>query len=217
MKKHIIAYVDEQASALDRFQARVSETLEVMAFLPKPNLENFVEELLNSNAEAFVVDFKLNEFRDDVEGPINYDGAELIEKILEIRQGFPCFILTSFDATAVQEIDEVNCVYPKETLDPEKQTGQITFPEKVRIQIEHYQAKLNERNERFHELLNKSEKNELTEEEENELLNLDSFLEKVLNNREAIPAEKKDSVAFGRIDTLIKSTDELIEMLKKEG
>ena len=60
------------------------EILDVLDFLPKANLDEFVDELLNSEAEAFVSDFYLNEYRIDVAEFVNYTGAELIDKILTI-------------------------------------------------------------------------------------------------------------------------------------
>lgn len=215
MKKHTVAYIDERSSDIRKFQRRVHDILEVVDFMPKPNLDEFVQELLNSGAEAFVVDFRLNEYRTETKGPITYNGSELIEKILEVRKGFPCFILTSFDEDAVQQIVDVNYVYPKDILD--KPLGKITLAEKIRIQIEHYQANLAKQDKRFQALLAKSDHEGLTEAEENELLRLDSFLESTLDDRESLSQEKKNQLALGKIDELIHSTQELLKALKEEG
>lgn len=217
MKKHRVAYIDENSRDIRNFKRRVYETLDVIGFIPKPDLDEFVQELLNSEAEAFVVDFRLNEYRTEVEGPITYNGSELIEKILETRKGFPCFVLTSFDEDAIQQTVDVNYVYPKDILNPDKQPGKITLAEKIRVQIEHYQANLAMQNERFQALLAKSESKGLTEAEENELLKLDSFLESAFDDRESLSPEKKSQLAIGKIDELIHSTHELLKALKKEG
>jgi len=215
-RRHLIAYIDEDRDAIDRFRGRVYESLDVIPFLPKPELDEFVDELFNSGAEAFVVDFRLNEYRDDDRDPVNYDGIELIEKIWRIRNGFPCFVLTSYDGAAVEEMYDVNFVYPKDILTSDKQAGQVSFAEKIGTQIEHYQAALEKKDERFHQLLEKSEIEQLTEDEENELLDLDSFLERSLNNQNALQPEKKKRFAIGRIDELLKSTNELLNVLKRK-
>jgi hypothetical protein len=217
MKKHKVAYVDEERSAINTFQRQVHETLDVLEFIPKPDLDEFVQELLNSEAEAFVVDFRLNVGRIDVEGPITYNGSELVEKILAVRKGFPCFVLTGYDEDAVQQTTDVNYVYSKDILEPGKQPGNITLAEKIRVQIEHYQANLKKQNERFEALLHKSETQGLTEAEENELLKLDSFLESVLDDRESLAPEKKNEIAVGKIEELINSTQELLNVLRNEG
>lgn len=215
MKKHKVAYIDEYRPDIRNFQYQVHETLDVLEFVPKPDLDEFVQELLNSGAEAFVVDFRLNEYRTEVEGLITYNGSDLIERILAFRKGFPCFVLTSFDEDAVQKTEDVNYVYPKDIL--VKELGQTTFTEKVRIQIEHYQAALRKNSERFEALLKRSMTQELTEAEESELLRLDSFLESALNGHESLPPEKKSKLAIGKIDELIYSTNELLKVLKEEG
>jgi len=214
MIKHKIAYIDEERSAIIRFQSRVSQTLEVIGLLPEPNLDEFIIELLNSGVEAFVVDFNLGEYRTDVRGPIQYNGAELVEKILQIRKGFPCFVLTSYDSDAVHTMQDVNYVYPKDILVPGKRPVQLELAEKVRIQIEHYQEMLEDTNTRFHELLDLSETRQLTEKEENELLRLDSFLESALDDRTALAQEKKNHIATGRIDELIDMTSKLLQELQ---
>lgn len=216
MRKHKVAYVDENSRDIHNFQRRVYEILDVLAFIPKPDLDEFVQELLDSDAQAFVVDFRLHEYRTEVEGPITYNGSELIERILAVRKGFPCFVLTSFDEDAVQQTVDVNYVYPKDILNPDKQLGKITLAEKIRVQIEHYQANLAKQSDRFQALLMKSDSQGLTEAEENELLKLDSFLESTLDDRESLSSDKKSQLAVGKIDELILSTQELLRALKEE-
>jgi hypothetical protein len=217
MIKHRVAYIDENPDDSRKFQRHVAETLSVLVFLPEPNLDEFVEKLINSDADAFVVDFMLNEYRIAVQEHITYTGAELLDKILEIRRGFPCFLLTSFDNHAVQMIGDVNYVYNKEIINPEQQSGGITLAEKIRIQIEHYKKDIEKVNDRFHELLNKSNEQDLTELEENELLKLDTFLESTINDYQALPLEKKNKLAVGRTNELIISTNELIALLKNKN
>jgi len=214
MERHRIAYIDESNDELIRFQQRMDDTFEVFATLPQPNLDEFVHELLTLNVKAFVADFRLNEYRSDTQGTIAYNGAELIEALLSIRQGFPCFVLTSYDNDAVTEIGDVNYVYPKEILTTS--IGQVPLAEKIRIQIEHYQARIAKSNARFHELLRKSELTELTEVEENELLNLDSYLERSLNSHNVLPPEKKELLSIGRLNDLIESTQNLLKALREQ-
>ncbi|MCB0167724.1 MAG: hypothetical protein KDI79_26090 [Anaerolineae bacterium] len=214
MEKHKVAYIDEVSSDIRQFQRHVHATLDVLSFMPKPNLDEFVEELLSSEAEAIVADHRLNEYQDEVQDHIDYTGTQLLEKIWEIKKGFPGIILTSHDDDAVQEIEDVNYVYPKEILFSDNPIGQVSLAEKIRIQINHYQAMLTKKSDRFHELLKKSDTEKLTEAEENELLNLDSFLESTLNNHNALHPDKKSQLVVGRLDELLNSTNELLKALK---
>lgn len=214
MNKYKVAYIDEDRSDIREFQRQVHSILDVLDFIPKPNLDDFVEELLNSGAEAIIADHRLNEYREEVKDHINYTGTQLLERVWEKRKGFPGIVLTSHDDDAVQQIENVNYVYPKEMLSNTQSVGKVTLAEKIRLQIEHYQATLRKKDARFHELLEKSNSGKLTELEENELLELDSFLESSLNNYNALPPQKKSLLVTGKLDELLKSTHDLLKAIK---
>src|SRR5260221_3891736 len=190
MNKHKIAYIDESRDEVTKFQRRVYEAFDVLDFLPKGDFDGFIDELLDSGAEAFVSDFHLNEYRQDVKDAIGYTGGDLIETLLHIRDKFPCFVLTSYDNDAVQRMTDVNYVYSKEILTVDKQ-GEI-FIYIIRAQIEHYNISIDDATTRFLNLQEKSVESDLTEEEENALLALDTFLENSLNLHNAIPPEKQN-------------------------
>jgi hypothetical protein len=215
MNKYKIAYIDESRDEITKFQRRVYEAFDVLDFLPKGDLDNFVDELLNSGADAFVSDFRLNEYRNDVKEAIQYSGADLIETLLNIRQEFPCFVLTSYDNDAVQRMTDVNYVYSKEILTIDNQAE--IFIKKIRAQIEHYDANIKLASDRFFDLQVKSIEKDLTEEEENELLTLDTFLENSLNRRSALPTEKKSQLAIGKVDELLSFTNELLKLLRERN
>lgn len=215
MKKHKIAYIDESRHEITKFQRRVYESFEVIDFLPKEDLNSFISELLNSDAEAFVSDYRLNEYRNDVQEAIQYTGADLIEALLSIRHEFPCFVLTSYDNDAIQRMTNVNYVYSKEILTLSSQSE--IFIKKIRAQIEHYNASINEASVRFFDLQEKSIEKYLSEQEENELLALDAFLENSLNRRNALPAEKKNQLAIGKIEELLSSTNELLKVIRNRN
>jgi len=215
MNKYKIAYIDETRDEITKFQRRVYEAFEVLVYLPKGDFDNFVDELLNSDAEAFVSDFRLNEYRNDVKEAIKYSGADLIETLLSVRQEFPCFVLTSYDNDAVQRMTDVNYVYSKEVLSESKQAEK--FIGKIRAQIEHYNRSIDLANDRFFDLLTKSAERDLTEDEENDLLALDTFLENSLDRRNALPPEKKSQLAIGKIQELLLSTNELLKLVRNQN
>jgi hypothetical protein len=212
MNKRRIAYIDENRDEISKFQRRVYDAFDVLEFLPKGDFDNFVDELLDSGAEAFVSDFYLNEYRNDVKEAIQYSGADLIEKLLNIRRDFPCFVLTSHDNAAIDRMTDVNYVYSKEVLTEDKQTEK--FIGKIRAQIEHYNTNIELFSNRFFDLQEKSMERDLTEDEENELLALDTILENSLNKSRALPAEKKNQLAIGKINELLSSTNELLNLLR---
>lgn len=217
MNKYKIAYIDESLDELQKFQRRVHESFDVLAFLPKGDFDEFVDELLNSGAEAFVSDFRLNEYRSDVKESVSYTGGKLIESLLSVRHEFPCFVLTSYDSDAIQHVTDVNYVYSKEVLAMDMGKQGEKFIEKIRVQIEHYNKNISLFSDRFFDLQAQSVERDLTEDEENELLALDTFLENSINRRNAIPPEKKSQIAIGKIDELLSSTNELLKLLRERN
>lgn len=213
MSKHKIAYIDESRDEIMRFQRQVYESLDVEVFYPKEDMDFFIEELLNSGVEAFVSDFHLGHYREDVNVNINYTGGDLIERLLAIRERYPCFVLTSFDNDAVERMNDVNYVYSKQLLTDTKQVR--IFIKKVIAQIEHYSQNINDASARFFDLLDRSANRKLTEEEENQLLELDSFLERTLSQKSALPKERKNQLVIEEITKLLSSTNDLIQMLRE--
>lgn len=84
----------------------------------------------------------------------------------------------------------------------------------IRGAEEHYQATIESKAKKLHALVEKSGQQVLSEEEETELLKLDTFLESALHDHTALPLEKKNQLAVGRVEELISATDELLRTLK---
>jgi len=217
MPDYKIAYIDEEPAEIRNFQRKMSREFEITDILPKQDLEIFVEELLSLDIDAYVIDFQLNEYQEDNPEPVNYNGSNLINKLLERRPKFPCFILTSHALAAVSDTRDVNYVYSKDSLRHDPQSREINFATRIRIQIEHYQSTIEETTARFHELVDKSNEQDLPQEEEDELLSLDSFLENVLDAKEALNPERKKEFVVGRIDLLIDKSEEIIDLLRKKA
>jgi hypothetical protein len=215
MTKHKIIYVDEEKTEIRNFQRKFSSDFEVMGCLPAKQLSELIETILDSEVTALVTDFNLSEYRVDVKYPVPYDGVNVVEALLEIREGFPCFILTSFDGDAIKESEDVNLIYPKDALN--HQVGKTTLQEKVHVQIEHYRARLKNASLEFDALMAKASTAKLTEREECRLQELDSFLEKSLNAKSSIPSSAKHGTSLKRLGELLRSTDELLKELRKGG
>jgi hypothetical protein len=108
-----IVYVDEDDDAREDFYIDATRSglfKEVIILPPSAELDEMINELLGREFEALVSDFRLADA-----GPVNYDGSLLVERFLEVRSGFPCFIRTSYDDEAVATAADVNRVYSKES------------------------------------------------------------------------------------------------------
>jgi hypothetical protein len=214
MSKPTIVYVDEENKEIRAFKRAFADNFDVQGLLPEKDMDVLIEKIFKSGAKAVVTDFNLAEYKTDVKHPVPYDGVKLVESIREFRHGFPCFVLTSFDANAIQESQDVNLIYPKDILG--KKVGETTLPEKVRVQIEHYVAQLKSSSIEFNQLAEKGRAGVLNEVEESRLIDLDTILENSLNAKKSLPQTAKQSIGIKKLTKLLKSTDDLIGELRKE-
>jgi hypothetical protein len=207
MSKYKVAYVDESDADRRKFQRFAYNYFEIIAIKPNGEKEVTANEILNSNVDAVVVDFLLSE--EDV--TIHYNGADLLALILDERESFPVFILTSYEEDAVSKGDDVNIVYEK---------GEISqgekFLERVKSQIDKYHHKLDEAEKRLLELLEESKNRQLNVFEEDEWLKLDSLVEKALDKKSHIPEKIRQKKETGDLSELLKKVDELAKKLGKK-
>ena len=214
MSKNIIVYVDEQSKEIRAFKRVFAADFDVQGLLPENDMGILIGNIFKSGAKAVVTDFNLAEYKTDIQHPVPYDGVKLVDSIREIRRDFPCFVLTSYDTNAIQESKDVNLIYPKEILN--QKIGETTLQEKVRVQIEHYLARLRDSSDEFNKLAAKGRTESLNETEESRLLELDTFLENSINAKKAIPKTAKQTIGIKKLNELLKSTDALLGELRKE-
>ena len=158
-----VAYIDEVDSDIRSFKRsvllRANTKFEVVVVKPKEDINETVKDILDSSVDAIVSDFKLSE-----EAPnVHYNGSDIINAILEIREDFPVFILTSFEQDAEDKGSDVNIVYEK--VDVQESSK---FFDKVIHQIKKHKAKIESAEIRILELKEKQKDDTLTMSEEQE-------------------------------------------------
>lgn len=217
-----ILFIDEQQEDIDSFKDYIEEkdsegVFEVLATFPLENLDQMAEEIFSLHVDAIITDFQLNEMKDSISYNVPYDGAELVQRILEEREDFPCFVLTAFDDEAVGRTEDVNIVYIKGILHgTEKETkAKANFLDRLKNQIIHYKAKLEKAEDDLIKLITKSEKKKLDATDEEELLRLDSLIEKSLDKKHTLPKIAKNSAVSESLSELMKAVDDLKKKLDK--
>ncbi|MCK5707628.1 MAG: hypothetical protein KAI43_08245 [Candidatus Aureabacteria bacterium] len=216
MKKYKILYIDEERKELREFIRNFDQQFEVETQLPGEDMDEMIRPVIDNTVDALIVDHSLSDYRIDVKVHITYTGSDIIEEVKRRKNDFPCFILTSYDVDAAQNLGDVNDIYPKAMRNPECKYGKLTLQETIRFQIEHYKNRIKEKKDRLCELLEKNEKDGLSLVEENELLDIDNYLERTIAADKALPRIKKEEIAFEKINALIDFTKKLLECLKEE-
>lgn len=205
--KFKIAYIDEDQSDIRRFQRFSYNFFEVVPIIPKDSIEETCNEILESHVDAIVSDF---EFAEQI-STVHYNGTDLVSLFLKKREGFPVFILTSYEDDAISKGEDVNIIYEKKEMDEGEQ-----FLERVKAQIEKYKHKLETDEKRLLELIAESKKRKLDALEREELAELDSKIEKALDKESRISNILRDDKEASELSELLKKVDELAKSLGKK-
>lgn len=214
-----ILFIDEESSQherfLDYFEIVCPEIVPKCVF-PEASLEEMLETLSDMHPDAIVTDYVLNEIKTDICYNVDYTGIELVDAIHKRREGFPCFIITSFDDTAVDATDDVNLVYIKDVLNTKKDTkdtSKVTFAQRIISQVDKYRSKIDHAKEELSALVEKRVKGQTGAYEEDRIIKLDSFLEGALDAYDAIPSQMKELSNLDKLNELIGKADEILKKL----
>ena len=214
--KYKILFIDEEkrqqdefADFMDHYQDRV----ELICCYPLSTLVDTIAMIDESHPDAIVSDFKLNDIKDDIKYNVSFDGSELMDAYLDERPGFPCFVLTSFDDEAIYRSHDLNIVYLKRDLHPSKD-DKITFADRIIQKIVSYQTEISNAQKRLNDLMELRRNNQATSKDEQELIELDSFLERSLGQKTQVPAGMQELSNMKRLIELIEKADAILAKLE---
>lgn len=215
-----ILFIDEEKVSFEHFEDFVERTtvkddIEVYTQLPLGDLNEMIEHIIEINPDAIISDYLLNDKRDDIDYNVPYNGVELVERFLEIRESFPCFVLTSFDALAMGESKDVNKIYIKHILhNTEKLKADATFLDRIIFQIRHYKTKIGNAEKELIGLIDLRTLGKATLEQETRIIELDSLIEKSINKEGSIPVEFKSLSNTDKLSDILSKVDELIKKVE---
>ncbi|EPU0815563.1 UNVERIFIED_ORG: DNA-binding NarL/FixJ family response regulator [Pantoea agglomerans] len=217
-----ILFIDEEDDAIDDFkdyadETTTSEQILIVAEFPQPTLEEMIQTIIKINPDAIITDFMLNEKKTSIKYGVEYNGIELVKNFTSKRDGFPCFVMTSFDDDAVKESDDVNIVYIKEILHSEKSSNvKASFLEKVVSQIAHYRSRIESYENELKELIELRNNGKANISDENRIIVLDQFLEQSIDRQSSIPMEFKELSNTKRLNEILLKVDNLLSKIKKD-
>ena len=219
----MLLYIDEEADQGRRvlLAAGLSghfEDDEVETLLPEPDLEAMIEKVIESRCEVLVTDFRLSEYKADVQ----YSGLDLIQEMQRHFEGFPCFLTTNYVPHALGKLHDVNLIFPKddylaqETGSGDKDKSALPFFLRVRTKIDEYRADRRRLEEDFQELYERSLNETLNADELQTLLNLDDRLERVIGGRAAAVPRLLKEDAMGPFNSLLQRASDLAVEIENE-
>lgn len=218
-----ILLIDEEKDTFDDFYdyleiSSTKDNIEVVTEYPLEELEDMIEHIIKVNPDALITDYRLNEMKTDIDYNVPYDGVELVEELLKIKSGFPCFVLTSFDDLAVSASEDVNKVYIKNILhnNKEESKAKVKFLDRVINQIEHYQTKIKNSEKELVKLIELRKSGSAKISDEKRIIELDDFLESVIDRKNSIPQEFKELSNDERLNKLLSKVDQLLKKVSND-
>ncbi|NQX40780.1 hypothetical protein SAMN05421820_104185 [Pedobacter steynii] len=220
-----LLFVDEEKDVFDDFLDYVDLSplktqFEIITEYPSPTLDEMILTIIKLNPDAVVTDFMLNDQKVDIKYNVPYNGSTLVKEFTAVREGFPCFILTSFDDSAVNQSTDVNIVYIKNILhkDVEAKTkARATFLERVKSQIDHYRSRIDTSEKRLLQLIEIRKSGKANIEDEEEMIRLDSFLESTVDRKNVIPGDFKSLSNINKLESILSKVDELLNKIEKRN
>lgn len=220
--RYKILFIDEEQETLDDFldyidNSSLKGSIDPIVQLPDGDIDEMIDIIIKLNPDAIITDFKLNDSKEHVKCNIPYNGAELVQAFQNIRDSFPCFVMTAFDDLAVSESEDVNIVYIKNILYANNDSNaKAQFLDRVIAQINHYKSRIEGFESEFQQLLDLRKSGNATIKDEERLIELDHFLENAIDKRLSIPEEYKTLSNSEKLSNLIEKVDKLLDEFEEE-
>lgn len=219
-----ILFIDEEAESIEAFldyveNTNASDKIEVLIEYPQETKEEMIDLIIKINPDAVITDFMLNEYKETIKYNVPYNGVELVDSFVELREGFPCFVLTSFDDNAIRQSEDVNIVYVKNILHNKEidKNSKASFLERVIHQINHYKSRISETEAKLLELIKLRSSGEATIEQEQEIIDLDHFLEMSIDKKSSVPLEYKSLSNTQKLEEILSKVDDLLTKVQKKN
>jgi DNA-binding NarL/FixJ family response regulator len=213
--KYTILYIDEEPEEVRTFKWRLRKDFKVETIDPADkDLEEILEILDTSSFDYLIVDFDLNETSN-----IGYDGDTVLNAFLNKYPDFPSMLLTNHDQAAIENATDLDVerIRSKSEYNGEDEGLRESFIKRIKAKVTQYKNEHIKKENRLQELVTKRENGEeLSAEEEGELIGLDTYLDTSLGgNPNPIPEEFKTTTNIERLNSLLGKTDTLLEEIEK--
>lgn len=211
MSKKIVLYIDDDPVDNDQFIRHFDLDFEIRTIdFADITLDKLLEELDEGGFDYVIVDYHLND-----KSACGFNGDEVLNSFLAKFPRFPAMLLTNHDEQALEKARDLDV----EKIQSKKDyiNNKDIFIKRIKLKIDQYHQKNKEYEDQIIDLLNKkNSEQELTANEENDLIKLDNLVEETLG----LDAHKvPKNIMFSKtntkkLDSLLKKTDQLIDTLK---
>lgn len=212
MSDYSILYIDEETTDNHQFERKMSEEFDVSTVdFTDITFEKLTSDLMEKDFDYLIVDYHLND-----KSGCGFNGDEVIKEFVGKFPHFPTMLLTNHDQHAVDSVEglDVDTIHnKKEYVDEERRE---VFIKRIKAKIDNYRDEIKGAEERIAALIEKKRSgSDLTANEEQEIVDLDTLLDETLGGDRSIPDDIKSPTNALRIESLLSKTDDLIARLKE--
>ena len=201
-----LVYIDEDPEDIIYFQqfADGHFDVDIIQIENNSNLEDIVDDILNSPPDAVITDFMLNE-----KAKVGFNGQALIDLLQARNRHLPCFLLTSHPPDALAATHDARIVQTKAVMIASNSDLATLFRSQIAKIIVDHNTKLVQSEEELEELLAKPFE-ERTAQDRERALNLDKYIEEHGLGGDPLPDEIKDERSIDLLTKLVMQVDKLL-------
>lgn len=207
-----LGYLDENKGNRNTFYRIFKKDFEVVMlddFAKVFTLDLLLEEIDKQDIQVLAVDYKLAD-----SGLVQYDGDQVLEAINERKRYFPVFMMTSYVDAAIQKVNNTFLVNDKDGLNDPKTLELLK--NQIAGSVESYHRTVKEKEERVKVLEAKQDSADgLTEQEEQELLDLHVEMSKIDPAANPLSPDKMQTSAIKELKNVISLSEEILNSLSK--
>ncbi len=185
--KFKLGIIDEYQDDIDDFKIFFENDFEIVEIELKDTVEDIVNEIVQAKLDAVAIDYKLTEHNSKMQ----FNGNEIFNYIENKLYKFPAFILTNYVPDASQsDISDEFKIISKRWLKTGSEEGNELI-EKIKNAIIKYKQLIQISEEELISLMKKKAESNLSAKEEECLIEIDNFLESVIDKENAVPSQLK--------------------------
>ncbi len=207
-----LGYLDENKGNRNTFYRVFKKDFDVVMlddFAKVFTLDLLLEEIDKQEIQVLAVDYKLAD-----SGVVQYDGDQVLDAINERKRYFPVFMMTSYVDAAIQKVNNTFLVNDKDGLN-NPQTVEL-LKNQIAGSVESYHRIVKEKEQRVKTLEAKQDGAEgLTEEEEQELLNLHIEMTKIDPVANPLSPDKMQTSSLKDLKKAVSLSEEILKSLSK--
>lgn len=202
-----VVYIDEDPEDIIYFQqfADGHFDVDVIQIENDSNLEDIVDDILNSPPDAVITDFMLNE-----KAKVGFNGQALIDLLQERNRHLPCFLLTSHPPDALAATHDARIVQAKAVMMASNGELATLFRSQIAKIIVDHNKKLVQAERELEELVAKPIE-ERTAKDRERALDLDKYIEEHGLGADPLPDEIRDERSIDLLTKLVLQVDKLLE------